>query len=133
MDFLESPREINGIAFLLMLAPAALRPNFSRRRKKNLQLRIRKNHRADVAALHHHAALVSRAALFGDEHVPHSPNRRNARSRLGNFRAANRFGHIFAVEQHALRSILGAQVDVRVARERARSSLASSEIRRESP
>ncbi len=37
-DFFERAREVDCVALLLMLAPAALRPYFGRRREKNLQL-----------------------------------------------------------------------------------------------
>src|SRR2546428_4054407 len=47
--------------------------------EKDLEVRVRENHRADVAALHHHPALAPRALLFGNEHSPHAGDRKSTR------------------------------------------------------
>jgi hypothetical protein len=52
----ENQRGIPG--FDVQPGLAAFGADFGRRHQKNLQLRVRENHAADVAALHHHAALL---------------------------------------------------------------------------
>ncbi len=87
VNFFERARQVDRVALLLMLAPAPLGPHFGRRREKNLQLRLGKNHAADVAAFHHHAALLARATLLGHQHVAHARHERHFRRRLRHFRA----------------------------------------------
>ncbi len=72
-----------------MLAPAPLRARLRRGGKKYFQLRVGKNHAADVAPFHHHAALFTGAALLGYQHLAHAGIHGNLRSCLGNFGSAN--------------------------------------------
>ena len=48
---------------------------------------------------HHHATARTSALLLGHQHVPHTCDGRQPRSRLGHFPGANRIGDIHAIQE----------------------------------
>jgi hypothetical protein len=114
-NFFKGALQINRVTLLLMLAPTPRGARFGRSGQENFQLGVGKNHTADVAAFHHHAALLSRAPLFSYQHVTHAWVHSNLGSRLRYLRRANRGSHILVVEEYALRAVFCAQVNSRFA------------------
>ncbi len=71
------------------------------RRQEDLQRRVRRHDRTDVAPLGHPVALGDQASLARHERLAHARVRGHARGRLGDLGGADLLGHVTAVEQHA--------------------------------
>jgi len=100
--FLEHLEDGEMVALFLVLFPAALGANFWRSFEKNLQLGIRKNDSADVAAFHHDATARAGALLLGDEDAADSGDRSEAGCGLRDVGGANGFGNFDSVEVDAI-------------------------------
>ena len=85
-------------ALILTFGPVS-GAHFRRGVQKNLQLRIRKDHGANVAPLHHHSSASTRTLLLGHQHMAHAGNRRQSRSCLRHFPSANRIGDVCSVQK----------------------------------
>ncbi len=85
-----------------MLFPTPLRSHFRRSFEKNLQLRARENHRADVPPFHHHASARTGALLLGNKNFAHAGDRRKPRRRLRHFRGSDLLRHFFRIKKYSI-------------------------------
>ena len=89
-------------AFDLLLLQAALLANHRISIEKNLQIRIRKNFCADVAALHDHATTYTHLALTGYHPLAHFGVNRHAGRRFRYVSLPHTRGDIALIQQHAI-------------------------------
>src|ERR1700730_3897494 len=100
--FLEHLEYGQRIAFFLVLFPAPFRSHLRRSLQKNLQLRVREDHRADIPALHDHAAALSRPLLLRDQHPANPSDGSESRRSLRHFTRANCVRDLLAIEEHPI-------------------------------
>ncbi len=88
----------NHVAFA-EVSVAAARPLVNTCGEKDLEIGVRKNHRANVAPFHDPAFSQSQLALKWNEGLPHLGKRRYRGSHQGAFRAANFFSDIAPIDE----------------------------------
>jgi len=91
--------EMKGAGFALELGITPSRALLHRSIEKYLNLRLRENHRADVATFRDHAATPSHGALQFQHAGAHRLHGRHLRGHLTDFRCANVRGDVAAIQQ----------------------------------
>src|SRR6185312_1056352 len=94
LHFAQSRGEIDAAVGALELGITPSRALLHRSIEKNLNLRLWKNHRADVASFRDHAATLAHGALQFQHAGAHRLHSRHLRGHLTDFRRANVCGDI---------------------------------------
>ncbi len=115
-----------GCPALLQLGVTPPRSLLHRSIEKNLDLRLRENHRADVAPFGDHAAAPAHGALQFQHARAHDLQRRNLGRHLAHFRRANVRGDVRAVQQDLQPPLVFLQIDFSGFDERCQSGASSA-------
>ena len=93
------------------LIEAAQAADFRRRIEEDLDVGVGKDHGADVAAFHHHAACRAQLLLQADHPGANGGKNADARSGVGHGLIANQAGDVFAVEQNTVLLFAGLEAN----------------------
>ena len=97
--------------FQAKLIVAALAPDFRSSVQKYLDLGMRENNRADVAAFHYDTALSSKFLLLTDHPRANRAEDAHARCGLGDGRVADEAADVLAIEQNTILVFAGFEQD----------------------